>query len=155
MSPASLVTSAWLSCSKLGNPRHPSPAKPRRGLLPLDHPCLPNQVEESGGGRSGRSGRSGYWWPKKLPAKAARWFATRMEKSGLKANAAKLRIGCWGKRVWTCLKQFFKTTWSKLFWTLVRSIGCHFYACPASWRSPLRYPSGLLILLHLMFLSST
>ena len=53
------------------------------------------------------------------------------------------------------LKQFFKTTWSKLFWTLVRSIGCHFYACPASWRSPLRYPSGLLILLRLMFLSST
>ena len=101
----------YFACSKLGNLGgfYPHIAQPG-GLLPLDHPRLPNQVEESRGGppvapvdqadqadQAGQ-GQSDQWLPK-----AARWFATRMEKSGLKANAGKLRmigyhdiIGFWG-----------------------------------------------------------
>ena len=119
-----------LSCSKGNQPRLTS--HPVRGLLPLDHPCLPNQVEESRGGRSGPSrpsGRSGdaAGFPVTAAAKAARWFATRMEKSGLKANAAKLKMigfedgGARGLQ--TKIQNISKLlAVVKLLWTLVPSV---------------------------------
>lgn len=104
------------------------------GLLPLDHPRLPNKIEESRGMWGGAGAAAlvlhpvvGEW---ELFFEAARWFAARMEKSGLKANVGKLRsLYCcrrfslpWKNRCfwsWSCMKLlevahdiYFRSTFS-------------------------------------------